>query len=310
MSEEFVKNALRIIGEEIENMDDLCLLIYFAILQKNEEKVSKCFQKVLSLKDDYDIAEIVNILLDTGRPELARRATEVMLNDREKLECLQKIASATKDGQDFQKLIDFIDTMMTNDIDRDRAYNDMTERLANADKFVWARILNKKYSGYQARTIIKAALKVKNYDEAIKVAFDENESDCLIDIIMNLVRNDQLDIACRTAELIETKMTYRKHYYAALAFTVIGFNTERKEYLSKAHEASLNDIKSSKEEDAEIGEYNFEMLAIIGILIEDTQAIKTVVQGASKLKWERRKILQTVLSKLNKSTKGDKTTAK
>ena len=309
MNEEFVKNALGIIGEEIENMDDLCLLIYVAILQKNEEKVSRYFQKVLNLKDDYDIAEIINILLNTSRPELARRATEVMLNDSKKFECLQKIASATKDGQDFQKLIDFIDTMMTNGIDRERSYNDATERLANAGKFVWARLLNKKYSGYQAKTIIKAALKAKNYDEAIKTAFDENEGDCLIDIIMNLIRNNQLDIACRTAELIETKITYRKHYYAALAFTVIGFNTERKEYLSKAHEASLNDIKSS-EEGVEIGEYNFEMLAIIGILIEDTQAIKTVVQGALKLKWERRKILQVILSELNKSTKKDKATAR
>lgn len=306
LSKEFIGNVLEVISKEIGDTDDIRLLIHLAVLQKDEEKVSEHLQRVIDLRDDYKIADIIQILLGAARPELARELAKEILGDDKKLESLQKIASATKDGQDFQRLIDFINVMTIDSFYRERAREDAIKELVNANKFVWARLLNKRYSCYQADKIIKAALKIKNYDEAVKAAFEEDDGDLLLDIICDLVQNDQLEYACKVVELIEERLAFEKHYCTACAFAVIGFSSENKEYLQKACEASLKDIEWTRSRGIETRKDSLLMLATIGILIGETQTVRIATQEALLLGWRSQETLNSILSMLNEYKRGIK----
>ena len=260
----------------------------------------------MASKNDYEIADIIQILLSANRPELARKAVKAILGDDKKLESLQRIASATKNGQDFQSLIDFIDIMTIGSFYRERAREDAIKELANANKFVWARLLSKKYSCYQADEIVKAALKIKNYDEAVKAAFEEDDGDLLLDIICDLVQNDQLEYACKVSKLIEERLAFEKHYYTACALAIIGFSSENKDYLQKACEAFLKDIKWTRSKGIETRKDSLLMLATIGILIGETQTVKIATQEALLLDWRSQETLNRILSMLNEYKRGIK----
>ena len=306
LSKEFIGNVLEVISKEIGDTDDIRLLIHLAVLQKDEKRISEHLQRVMDSRDDYKIADIIQILLGADRPELAQRLVKEILGDDKKLESLQRIASTTKDGQDFQRLIDFIDVMTIGSFYRGRARKDAIKELVNANKFVWARLLNKRYSCYQADKIIKAALKIKNYDEAVKAAFEEDNGDLLLDIVCDLVKNDQLKYAYKISESIEKRLSFEKHYCTACAFAVIGFSSENKEYLQKACEASLKDIEWTRSKGIETRRDSLLILATVGILTGETQTVKIATQEALKLGWRSQEILNCILSMLNEYKRGIK----